>query len=203
VVLFFMFVQAGSDNQVGGATWSTKYDLAGPTPPQNVTAGIGNTLIVVNWNESTDTDKAGYRFYCDPLPGEESATPSQPNPDDDGGALDQCSSSVLIPGQEPDPANLCGSGTGTSGSISGLTNGVQYTVAVAAFDSVGNSGKLSNTACATPSLVDDFFTVYRDAGGKAGGGFCSFSSAGAPPRLFGLAMLALAALCCAIRWRRS
>jgi len=284
VGLYFMFIGAGSDQQYGGVLWTTKYDLAGPNPPNGITAGIGNTMIVVSWNESTDTDKVGYEFYCDPVPGvvpkdteDDSSNPSgdppsamhgvfdldasdplddapddvadgEPTVGDSGGddALDEgdvgdaegddgshhgdtgvgpdvggsggsdgggggssggeCGSVVLIPGVEPDRKYYCGKGTGTTGTISGLENGVQYSVAVAAYDSVGNVGKLSNVACAVPSEVDDFFTKYREAGGKAGGGFCTFTNVGTSAWSSGFAVFALfvmAALGSVIRWRRS
>jgi hypothetical protein len=55
-----------------------------------------------------------------------------------------------------------------------LTNGTLYACAIAPFDTVGNNGKLSTVYCGTPAPVDDFFKTYRDAGGQAGGGYCSF-----------------------------
>jgi len=220
---------------MGGTVWKTKFDLAGPTPPHSVTAGVGNTLIVVKWSESTDTDKAGYKFYCDPIPGSSSGQglmiPFGGDASVDGGDGDEagadaasdasggtggsagagggsggaggggtssggaCPASALVEGTEPDPSFECGSGVGTSGTISGLVNGVSYTVAVAGFDSVRNVGKLSNVACATPSQVDDFFAVYRDAGGRAGGGFCTVVSVGGGTGGAGAAGLVLVAFC--------
>lgn len=69
--------------------------------------------------------------------------------------------------------NVSGRATST-GTASGLTNGTEYAVAVAAVDQVANIGKLSANQCATPVEVTDFFELYRAAGGKGGGGFCSF-----------------------------
>ena len=213
VALYFMFVDAGSEQQMGGAIWKTKFDLAGPVAPDKVSAGIGDTLLVLEWKESKDTDKAGYRFYCDPIPGKEGEQ-SNIEPFDvdasvdadfgdsagfEGGADAQgdveqdapleagqeagaggaspggsaCPTNVLIANTDPKEAHYCGSGTGTTGKVTGLKNGVTYSIAVAAVDGVGNVGKLSNVTCATPSPVDDFFKVYREAGGKGGGGFCS------------------------------
>lgn len=201
--IYFMFIDTGSEAQVGGTVWQTKFDLAGPSAPSEVTAGVGDKLLTVKWTESTDPDKTGYQFYCDPVPGNKQSTastseaiPVRPMNFDSGvgdagdaepGELDSssgaggggttggCSSQVLIEGQEPNPEYLCGSAslTASSGKITGLENALQYTVAVAAVDHVGNVGKLSNLACAAPHPVDDFFKVYRDSGGKAGGGFCT------------------------------
>lgn len=73
-----------------------------------------------------------------------------------------------------------GGGTATSATITGLTNDVQYTVAVAASDGFGNIGPLSAPSCAAPTLIDDFWKKYRTAGGEAGGGFCALEGAGMP-----------------------
>lgn len=92
-----------------------------------------------------------------------------------------CASNVILPGVYADAAYECGSVAGltaTSGSTRSLKNGFTYTVAVAAMDGVGNVGVLSPVACAAPAPIDTFFKVYRDAGGQAGGGFCSTGPVG-------------------------
>lgn len=77
---------------------------------------------------------------------------------------------------------------------------MNYAVAVAGVDRVGNSGPLSSVACGSPQPVDDFFELYRRAGGKGGGGFCAI---GADPSRAGLAALGVALLAFALRRRRS
>jgi len=93
-----------------------------------------------------------------------------------------CSSDVLIPDQAP-PADAidCGS-VGAQGITSGetrqvLENDATYAVAVATEDNANNIGVLSQIACGTPQDITGFFEAYRDAGGKAGGGYCSFAPA--------------------------
>ena len=87
-------------------------------------------------------------------------------------------SSVLVPGEVPDNTGrkevLT---TGTVGNLTDLTNGKAVVVAMAAFDDVGNMGKLSELACGTPAPVDSFLRVYRCKGGfsESGCGFCSMS----------------------------
>jgi hypothetical protein len=98
------------------------------------------------------------------------------------GGNPSCPSDALVPGKRPSSEYECGSidtKTGTSMEATGLMNGVNYAVAVAAVDDVGNSGPLSRVACGTPQPVNDFFELYRQAGGKGGGGFCAL---GADPR---------------------
>ena len=56
-----------------------------------------------------------------------------------------------------------------------LINGIDYTVAISGVDAVGNVGQLSNNVCVVPVEVTDFFELYRQDGGKGGGGFCSVS----------------------------
>ena len=83
----------------------------------------------------------------------------------------------------PDPT-LGVTSTGESNAtytITGLTNGVPYHVVVASVDNFGNVGPPSSPpACATPAPVDDFWKIYRQDGGQAGGGFCALEAVGAP-----------------------
>ena len=63
-------------------------------------------------------------------------------------------------------------------SIAGLVDGVNFNVSVAAVDNFGNVGPLAAQGCGTPQPVTDFLTAYRNAGGGAGGGFCSVEAVG-------------------------
>jgi hypothetical protein len=104
-----------------------------------------------------------------------------------------CPATGLVGGQVPDPRYLCGSVSGlqtTKGLIENLTNFEITSVGVAAVDTVGNVGPLSTIACAAPQPIDDFYRVYRDAGGRAGGGYCSVDHVGRATGLapFGLAL---------------
>jgi MYXO-CTERM domain-containing protein len=85
------------------------------------------------------------------------------------GGASGCPSSVLVAGQVPDLKYECGKTNGASGNATGLTNGVTYAIGVAGYDNLGNVGKLSTMVCVTPGPVDDFWSVYKQSGGKAGG----------------------------------
>ena len=91
-----------------------------------------------------------------------------------------------------DSAYACGkvdSATTTEGKTSWVTNGTEYAVGVAAVDSSGNVGPLSNLACATPQEVNDFYEVYRRAGGRGGGGLCTLSRTSTRLGPFGMTLL--------------
>jgi hypothetical protein len=115
----------------------------------------------------------------------------------------ECTSSVLIPGKPaPDSAIDCGS-IGAQGAKGGetdpvLDNDVRYAVAVATEDTLGNIGVLSKLACNTPKDTTGFYEAYSEAGGRAGGGFCTFRPA---PRHATAMGLVVAAAACAL-WRR-
>jgi hypothetical protein len=165
--------------------WSAEFDLDGPAAPRSVAAGIGENTLVISWRAADDTarqDTDGYYFFCDPPPG--TGTPTV-----DGGTP-TCGEPMLT------AANACGKALGgsvTSGQTNALTNGVSYSVAVAAQDLFKNYGELSDSTCATPEPVTGFFEAYRDAGGKGGGGFCSIG-AGRSSALAGLGAVALLGL---------
>ncbi len=105
------------------------------------------------------------------------------DPDASTGTTTKCGapvSEVLISNQLPPTTGnyQCGgtsSPTAQSANATNLVNGVAYNVAVAAVDSYGNTGPLSALKCAVPQEIDGFYKAYKDAGGQAGGGFCSFS----------------------------
>jgi hypothetical protein len=65
-------------------------------------------------------------------------------------------------------------------TIKGLTNGVTYDVVVAAVDGFGNVGPVSTCYNDYPAPVNDFFKIYRQDGGQAGGGFCALEAVGEP-----------------------
>ncbi len=90
-----------------------------------------------------------------------------------------------IPGVDPlhpDPSSkyLCDNlgAPAISLSFGNLVNGVDYVVAIAAYDQAANVGSLSVPQCATPEPTNTFFGAYcRAAGGKCGG--CDVRAVGA------------------------
>jgi hypothetical protein len=126
--------------------------------------------------------------------------------DDDGG--------VVLTNVTPPPANIgqysCGPGanlgtqTSSEAILSGLKNGVTYVVGVAAYDVVGNIGPMGvgsgANMCGEPAKGLDFFDVYKQDGGGAGGGFCSFDKT-QPVGTSAFAIVGLASLVSIIRRR--
>lgn len=185
VTLHFMLLD--SSNELGASTADTfgsGFDLLGPPAPKGISVGIGEAQLVVSWDAPSASDLAGYRLYCDPgegppesgTSGEDAASDAPADGAADSAGNPDCPSTALIPGAIPNGDYQCGSTSNTiatKATATGLTNGVAYAVAVAAIDRLGNSGRLSSVACGVPQPVDDFYELYRRAGGKGGGGFCA------------------------------
>jgi hypothetical protein len=97
--------------------------------------------------------------------------------------------------QRLDTAFVCSNLLTTSNEsrISILQNGIPYVVGVAAVDKHGNASPLEKAYVQTPVATTDFYTAYRQSGGAAQGGFCSYGQRG---RAAGwcLSLLALAAV---------
>ncbi|HEX4341364.1 MAG TPA: hypothetical protein VH062_35895 [Polyangiaceae bacterium] len=117
--------------------------------------------------------------------------------------------SILTPGtdaQYPAPLDryFCGSATSgvTSATVKNLVDYVDYVITVSAVDQVGNIGTLSNQICEVPAQITDFFGLYRQAGGKAGGGICSLSRPPPPSHGDGYAVMAAVVATGATRMRR-
>jgi hypothetical protein len=198
ITLFFLLVDSNDDaaNADSPGVYEIEYDLVAPKPPTDISAGIGESSLVVRWSAPDDTeDVSGYRFYCDPPPGGGEPVGEGGGAGMSGTPTDGCGSSALVPGSEPPADYGCGdtSGTATNGEATGLENGQTYAVAVASVDGFGNVGVLSTLGCGTPEPVTGFFEAYRNAGGEAGGGYCALHAGKSrlSAALVGLAVLGL------------
>ena len=128
------------------------------------------------------------------------ATGPVPAPAGCGGALLPAGmTGGQLPSAELEEKYRCGDSVGPgAGSVQilGLLNNHLYAVAVAGLDTYSNPGTLSNIVCEKPRETVDFYDAFRDAGGTAGGGYCSYSPVGG---LSGLGALGLSALGLAVR----
>ncbi len=195
----FYLIDATTGLSVASTTVAMNFKLVGPQPPTNVTAGVGGNLLVTNFTSNLAGDMTinGYNVYCDPAPGDAAAIDAGLLASDAGsGTYGDCTNAGgtnFEPGNLPPPgAAVCGTAQRTSQTVnaSGLVDGVPYHVAVAAIDTFYNEGPLSEVACGVPQPINGFYKEYRAAGGKGGGGFCSFSMRKEP--VAGFALLALA-----------
>jgi len=228
LTLYFMLVTSGGGNV--DATNFTKWtqgslDMLGPPAPTNLMGGSADQGITLTYQTQNIKDTLGYYVYCDPPPGGTATTGATTTTTTSAttaaatstvtsttatgaggaGSSNGCTSNVLVPGQIPSSAYICGKASGPSATAVGLVNDTPYAVGVAAYDNVGNVGPLSQLLCATPQQVDDFFTNYRNAGGQAGNCACSTSGSdfGWEASLFSGVVAYSAALRRARRRRRS
>jgi hypothetical protein len=123
--------------------------------------------------------------------------------DDEGGT------STVVTGATAPPANIqqyacgnVGSPTSTEAIVQGLKNGQEYVVGVAAYDVVGNIGPMSIPGCDSPAKGLDFFNLYNQDGGGAGGGFCSVDKS-EPVGTSAFAVVALASLISVVRRKKN
>jgi hypothetical protein len=186
-------------------------DLVGPIAPGGGTITTSDRELKLSWAPSTDSDTQGFDVFCDPPPGSESLL-------NDGGALFdaglqgvadpnalECQSPLATAnerdGSQIPAAYVCGppiqGATSNQFVSSSLTNGVQYTYAVAGFDAFDNIGAVDVIGCA-----DLENTSGGTAGGAAGGGGGCAITGGAPSSSLAASLgLAFAALVLASRKR--
>ncbi|WP_394835146.1 fibronectin type III domain-containing protein [Pendulispora rubella] len=155
--------QSSSGSDISGYTvyCAPKDGLDAAPPP--VDAGDAGTHPECQDGGFTDggVDDAGNPIPGQPIDGGCTQVPNVP----DGGQPSDCPS----PGLDAPIVRSVGSSVSDGTTVDGLTNGVEYACAVAAYDKGRNPGELSKAACAMPGPVKDFFWRYREAGGPAGG----------------------------------
>jgi len=187
------------------------FDLVGPNPPVTVGIGIADSELHVSWSAVLDSDRSGYKIYCEPadsnsaggslsVPGTGGSMSADASADvTDAGENASCPSSKIVADKQP-PSDISPKGaattiTATDGYAHGVQNDTNYACAVSVADVMRNEGPLSTVVCGTPREVNDFFSQYRSMGGKAGGGFCAVkrprSGFGATIALASLAILAV------------
>ncbi len=186
--VFFLWVNGSDGSSQGtGATYSIAVKLFGPDAPSKLSAGAGGGLLELSWTApANQSDVSGYRIYAQAAGSADGGTSdattttcTEAGVDDAGATIDaSCTTTPVTCGGSIDTSAVTPTEIGGqvgSGKITGLQNGVSYSVAVAAYDSFGNSGTLSNVICATPQDTVDFWDNYRGSGGTAGG-YCNASS---------------------------
>lgn len=188
----------------GGTAGTAGTDTGGTTATDTGGSGVGGAGADTGGTSGTaGTDTGGTSGTAGTDTGGTSGTAGTSGSSGTAGTsatLDPtCGSDILVPGQAP-PAGAIDCGTiGAQGAKGGETtpvlgNDSGYAVAIATEDTTNNIGVLSGLACATPKDIRGFYEAYRQAGGQAGGGYCSFAPArGAAAGALGF-MLAVGAL---------
>ena len=220
VSVFFLFINGGDGTSQGtGATYALAVKLFGPAAPTNVAAGAGGGLLKLTWTAPAgQSDLLGYRIYAQAGGGDASTDATTTVCDEGGvidGGLDDSGDATTITVDASctttPVSNSCGGSIDTTkvtptevggavggGTVSGLVDGQGYSVAVAGYDSFGNTGTLSSVICATPQDTIDFWDNYRNSGGTAGGGYCASGPTGsggdAPWAFFAIGGFVCAAL---------
>lgn len=147
------------------ASVTVKFAMQQPTEPANVTVEGGNNLLRVSWTKGDGAEAiASYDVFVAP---EGTAITGA------GTATNTTSLSVTVAETQDNQA---------------LVNDQPYDVRVRAHDDYGNLSPLSAVVTGSPQAVADFYTWYRDAGGKAVGGGCASAPLG-PLSLVGLLAL--------------
>jgi hypothetical protein len=123
--------------------------------------------FVVNGAPTTETTADGAVVEL-----EASATPVVGDEGEDGGVTLSGGGISEIPPQYK--AGEIDSVTATSLTLTGLTNGKLYHVAVTSIDGSGNVGPASALQCAIPAPTSDFWKTYKTDQGSATG--CAFES---------------------------
>jgi hypothetical protein len=154
------FIASGASDPTGAANGTVHFSVQKPASPVIVGIQPADGALVVSWEDGSGGAAASeYTIHAD------AATA--------GEAPSRTSSNI----------------TAHSGRISGLVNGVTYDVTIVAFSQAGNASDPSAAEKGTPLAVQDFWTRYKDAGGRDAGG-CSSGPGGAAALLLALAALA-------------
>jgi hypothetical protein len=212
---------ATSDSGASGATVtdSSTVEICNGTTEDGGFDDAGNYLgdIVIDAgchfeNVSSTSSVGGVCVSSEIVSG--GGTVSSTGTTDDSGVVDTSGEggTTTVTGVTPPPADIgnyaCGknanlaSPTSTEAVLQGLKNDVNYVVGVAAYDVVGNIGPMAVPMCGSPAKGLDFFNLYNQDGGGAGGGFCSVDKS-EPVGTSAFAMVGVASIISILRRRRN
>ncbi len=156
--IVFLAVNGGGIADGTPYLYGIRTDLVGPPAPRGFAIEAGNEGLLPSWTPNTDTDAIGYDVFLAPpagQPGQGAGCPGIPGADDAGsgaaGGISSVPAAYLVAGGG-DGLTVTGESTGAY-AITGLTDGTEYDVAVAAVDGSGNVGPTSVPSCTTP-IVD-------------------------------------------------
>ena len=152
---------ASSSTASSSASSASSTSASGTTSAGSTTAGSGATTGTTTGSAmSTGVTSGGNTDACNASTAVATCVPA---------------SAALVAGEIPAAGTTINIDTGNTGAVGNLQNGKAYVIALAAYDDVGNIGKLSEPKCGTPAPVDSILRVYRCKGGftESGCGLCS------------------------------
>lgn len=157
-------------------------DASAPDPVVCEDAAVSTPVADAN----VDLDAGADALADGDADGSTDASPTAPTPAPTpaGGADANCRPIVQsCPTPKISDATECGrilQKTNAGFTERGLTNLTEYAIAVAAIDAFDNVGAPAASAeCVSPEAVNDFWKLYNDGGGQAGG-FCALEAVGLP-----------------------
>jgi hypothetical protein len=155
VTLYIFFVDGGS-NPVGTVqNYQISLDMRTGTVPGAITAGVGDTVLIIGIPPTTDPDVQGWNVYCDPPPGQENV----------GGTVPvDAASNNLCPPAVPDSSTT---DAVASDAVSSVSDGASDSATDSATPGTTAIDDAGGNACGVP---------FNDAGIPSPGG-CSASSA--------------------------
>ncbi len=114
ITLYMFFVDGGS-NPIGTVQqYPVSFDTRAGDVQGTITAGIGDTVLIVGIPSTTDPDTQGWNVYCDPPPGSENSSESV--------AIDAPTNNGLCPAQVPDTGAI---GSATDSATDGALDDAQ------------------------------------------------------------------------------
>ena len=148
------------------STSTITYDSLGPGAPRLDSVTAGDQHLNVSFTSPGDSDISKFEILVAPknTDYDESIAVSAAS---DGGvytSYDCYPDAELIDFSESTTAGMI-----PSGSSGLLQDGLTYVVQVRAVDTAGNTGPCSNPIDGTPQVIDDFWRLYKKAGGQGTG----------------------------------
>lgn len=185
-----LLVDAEDEDQwTAAAALELGVDTEAPSAPTGGSVTAGERLAEVAFEVDEDEDDATlYQVLCTTS---STGEPALDDPPEAGftSAWDRCAAGdeTLV------AAHVCAEAqTGAASvTVTGLTNGIEYTFAVVAIDASGNASAPRTVGRATPATEEDLWERYQRSGGLASGTGCQAVGGG---ELAALALIAAVAL---------
>jgi hypothetical protein len=92
LTVYFMFVNGNATDVDAAASYPIDVDMVGPLAPLDLTAGIGDTLLLLTWTPQTDSTIQGFNIYVE----DQGAIGADGSTEAGGSSPTDCTSDVLV-----------------------------------------------------------------------------------------------------------